>query len=293
DKAAGFAFSVSSSKITCSEKESQVHYFYQYRILNPEQKEIVHMMLKSEAPVQIKNALNEGSNHDMTIYFIQMLKEHQYVVHHVLSKDGSIEMLDEWVHSTQRAEESHGCLKKAIEAASGLDQVFLHINCAFHQYQLKKNRAFGLNIVSVDPFILNNERFEQLVGKISKWAIDRIKREICEAEEKNSNNVYNNTCECSLKLNFKLPCRHTIPLTGPIPLSIIHSRWLLKYDSISILSSSLLPDIAINKALYMLEEKYRSLNNCRSKAMLLNKINTLIDEKIVTSKALLHIENRG
>ncbi|CAG8577319.1 22376_t:CDS:2, partial [Dentiscutata erythropus] len=298
--------------------ESQVHCLYQHRILNPEQKEIVHMMLKSGVPVQsvadtiywkhetvytkdivnerdrIKNALNEGSNRDMTMHLIQMLEElfvsdrsqalrkaanivfpdakKMVCIWHMLvqnlktacrkffdNEDDYNKLLlsiqkvayaeemsivekafdkkkDEkcWmniftkyyphmgVHSIQRAEGSYSCLKKAIEAAT-----------------------FGLNIVSVDLFILNNKRFEQLVGKILKWAIDQIKREI-----------------------------------WPIPLSIIHSRWLLKHDSISILPSSLSPNIAINKALYMLEEKYRSLNDCGSKATLLNKINTLIDEEI-------------
>ncbi|CAG8755954.1 20552_t:CDS:2, partial [Dentiscutata erythropus] len=91
------------------------------------------------------------------------------------------------IHSTQRAEESHGCLEKAIEAASGLDQ----------------------------------------------------------------------------------------------------------HDLVPILPLSLLSEIAINKALYILEEKYKSLNDCGSKATFLNKINTLIDKKIITPKASLHIENRG
>src|SRR6185437_2011367 len=108
------------------------------------------------------------------------------------------------VQSTQIAEGSHSNLKKAIEAASGLDQVFSHIDRAFRQHQLQKNGAFGLNLISADLFILNNMRFEQLVEKISKWAIDQIKREICETEE--NNNTNNSICKCRLRLNFKLPC---------------------------------------------------------------------------------------
>ncbi|CAG8788314.1 20858_t:CDS:2, partial [Dentiscutata erythropus] len=79
--------------------------------------------------------------------------------------------------STQRAEGSHSALKKAIEASSGLEQVFLHIDRAFHQRQLQTNRALGSNIVSADPFIRNDKRFELLLGKISRWVIDRIKKE--------------------------------------------------------------------------------------------------------------------
>ncbi|CAG8758805.1 13517_t:CDS:1, partial [Racocetra fulgida] len=42
-------------------------------------------------------------------------------------------------------------------AASGLEQVFLHIDCAFCQYKLQINRALGLNIVSANLFIPNNK----------------------------------------------------------------------------------------------------------------------------------------
>ncbi|CAG8812525.1 21135_t:CDS:2, partial [Cetraspora pellucida] len=62
-----------------------------------------------------------------------------------------------WMHSTQRAEGSYSTLKKAIEASSGLEQVFLHIDRAFHQHQLQTNEALGSNIVSADPFICNDK----------------------------------------------------------------------------------------------------------------------------------------
>ncbi|CAG8664616.1 9369_t:CDS:1 [Ambispora gerdemannii] len=196
------------------------------------------------------------------------------------------------IRSTQRVEGSHSGLKKAIEAASGLEQVFSHIDRAFRQQQLQMNGAFGLNIVSVDPFIRNNERFEQLLGKISRWAIDQIKREICETED--NDNANSDTCKCSLRLNFKLPCRHIIPSTGPIPLSLVHPRWLLKHDSVpSLSSSSLSTDIAISKALYKLEEKYESLNDCGSKVTFLQKIEALAAEKNVVPKAPLRITPKG
>ncbi|CAG8732243.1 28528_t:CDS:2 [Dentiscutata erythropus] len=439
---------------------SQVYCLHQHRQLNAEQKELVHIMLKSGASVQsvadavqwkhgtvytkdivnerdrIRNALNEGSNNDTTMQLLQKLEEHNYILRHLLSKDGYMrnlffthieaashtaeytyewflntlkeviydayfcspevfvsdrsqalrnaankvfpeakkmlciwhmlaqnlrtacqkffdsdedydklllsvqkiayaeEMnivekafdkvkkaamkskdpsyiqnyLEEWkkdsecwmhvytknyphmgVQSTQRAEGSHANLKKAIEAASGLDQVFSHIDRAFRQHQLQKNGAFGLNLISADPFILNNMRFEQLVGKISRWAIDRIKREICEAEENNDTN--NSVCMYSLRLNFKLPCRHIILSTGLIPLSIIYPRWLLKHDQVPLLPLSLSTDTTINKTLYMLEEKYENLNDSGSKATFLQKIEALIAEEAIIPKAPLRTEN--
>ncbi|CAG8775542.1 3293_t:CDS:1 [Racocetra fulgida] len=59
------------------------------------------------------------------------------------------------------------------------------------------------------------------------------------------------------------------------------------------MSLSLLTDTAINKALYMLEEKYEKLNDGGSKATFLSKIEALIIEEIVTPKALLCIKNKG
>ncbi|CAG8697739.1 331_t:CDS:1, partial [Ambispora gerdemannii] len=39
------------------------------------------------------NALNEGSNHDITVQLLQMLEERQYVIHHILSKDDHMQNL--------------------------------------------------------------------------------------------------------------------------------------------------------------------------------------------------------
>ncbi|CAG8762135.1 4844_t:CDS:2 [Cetraspora pellucida] len=38
---------------------------------------------------RIRNALNEGSNNDTTMWLLQMLEECQYIVHHLLSKDAA------------------------------------------------------------------------------------------------------------------------------------------------------------------------------------------------------------
>ncbi|CAG8580311.1 2958_t:CDS:2 [Gigaspora margarita] len=134
-------------------------------------------------------------------------------------------------NAAMKTEGSHGNIKKAIEAASGLDQ---------------------------------------LVRKISKWAIDQIKREICETEE--NNNTNNSVCKCRLQLNFKLLCHQIIPSTGLILFLIIHSYWLLKHEQVPLLPLSLSTDTAINKTLYMLEEKYENLNDSGSKATFLKKL---------------------
>ncbi|CAG8540275.1 8787_t:CDS:1 [Cetraspora pellucida] len=232
-------------------------------------KEISQAIMKSRDPEYIQNYLEEWKK-DAKCWM------------HVFTKN----YLHMGTQSTQRAEGSHSALKKAIEASSGLEQVFLHIDRAFRQHQLQTNEALGSNILSADPFICNDKRFELLLGKISRWAIDRIKKEVCEIDE--NKNVNNNSCNCSLRLNYKLPCRHIILPTGPVPLNLVHKRWHLKHDSVSSIPLLLSIDMTISKVLYKLEEKYEHLNNSGSKATFLHKLETLVTEEIPVPKAPLH-----
>ncbi|CAG8847762.1 39715_t:CDS:2, partial [Gigaspora margarita] len=64
-------------------------------VLNKKQKELVHIMLKNiiNKCDRIKNALNEGSNHDTTMRLLQMLEESQYLICYLLAKDRSIQSL--------------------------------------------------------------------------------------------------------------------------------------------------------------------------------------------------------
>ncbi|CAG8465614.1 2099_t:CDS:2, partial [Dentiscutata heterogama] len=383
---------------------SQVHCLPQHRSLSTEQKELVHIMLKSSASTQsiadaihwkngtiytkdimnkrdrIKNTLNEGTNHDTTVRFLQMLDERQYIVHHVLTKDGhmlnlffthneaacqvaicpEVLMVDAtyktniyklslinavgvsnvgdskalntytiamaWVLNEQEptyewflltlketiydlfscspevfisdralafrkaadkvfleakkmiciwymlvqnlrtacrkffnSDENYNELLLSIqkvayaEKMNEVEKAFNEVNkaamksrdpkyiqtyfeewkndakCWMHVFTknyphmgIQSTQTFGLNIVSANPFICNNMRFELLLGKISKWAIDKIKNKVCEIGE--NKNTDNSPCDCSLRLNYKLPCCHIIPQTGPIPLALVHSR---------------------------------------------------------------------
>ncbi|CAG8664125.1 19474_t:CDS:2 [Cetraspora pellucida] len=168
-------------------------------------KEVSQTIMKSRDPEYIQNYLEEWKK-DTKCWM------------HVFTKN----YLHMGTQSTQRVEGSHSTLKKAIEASSGLEQVFLHIDCAFRQCQLQTNGALDSNIVSADPFIHNDK---------------------------------------SLRLNYKLLCRHIIPPTGPVLLNLVHKCWHLKHDSVSSIPLSLLIDITISKVLYKLKEKYEHLND--------------------------------
>ncbi|CAG8584699.1 19475_t:CDS:2 [Racocetra fulgida] len=263
-KAAGFAFSVSSSKMSRVEKDGCTPFVTlqcvmggKYRNnheITEETRKRVKFTKRQSCLVSLRATLNENTgvwvvssyksqhNHEpLSSTQVHCLHQHQ-----VFNKEQK-----ELVHLMLKTEGSHSGLKKAIEAASGLEQVFSHIDRAFRQHKLQTNRALGLNIISADPFILNNKRFEQLLGKISKWTINKIKKEICEIKE-NDNNEKNNHCE--------------LPLLS---------------------SSSQSIDIAVNKALYKLEEKYKTLSDSGSKATLLQKIEALAIEENIIPKAPL------
>lgn len=177
------------------------------------------------------------------------------------------------IHSTQRGEGSHSALKTAIEAASGLEQVFGHIDRAFRLHQLGRNAKVAGNILAADPFIRCSERFQHLLGKISLWAIDKIKVIECNT----SPEIYGQTCLCSLRINFKLLCPHTIPPSGPIPLELIHPRWLLKTPGPTMIQH-INTDKKLAEALYMVEQKISNITDDCSKHSFLEKLQQLTEE---------------
>ncbi|CAG8640620.1 12224_t:CDS:2, partial [Dentiscutata heterogama] len=334
-KVAGFAFSVSSSKMTCSKKDnlkstkcqncpvtlyavldkkaeawvvqssknqhnhklllqSQVHCLYQHQILNPEQKETVYTMIKSGASVQsvadaiywkhstvytkdivnkrdrIKNALNKGSNHGSirNLFFTHIESAYQTAI--------CPEVLI--VDATSQA------LRKAANIVFPEAKKIVHI-----WHMLAQNLR-----TMCRKFFNNEDDYNKLLLSIQKVAyaeeISIVKKAFDEKKDK----------ECWINVFTKNYLHMGVYLTqraeeshGYLKKAIEAASGLDQYDSMPMLSSSLLPDIAINKALYMLKEKYKNLNNCGSKATFLNKINTLIDKEIVTPKALLCIKNRG
>src|SRR5579871_1001433 len=91
---------------------------------------------------------------------------------------------------------------------------------------LQAKQDIAKNKLVTDPFIRGDNRFKEILGYISNWTIDKIKTEELLATD--FEEYY-----CSLKINFKLPCKHLISKTRPIPLAIINKRWLLERPIIS------------------------------------------------------------
>lgn len=180
------------------------------------------------------------------------------------------------ISTTGRAESSHSAFKRAIEMATDLEGVFRQIDQTMRMQHLKASMRQGSNKAAIDPFILRNPKFSELIGYVSTWAIDKIKRML--QSMANEPNMHENAeaCECLTKINYKLPCIHMIPTNGPIPLSIINRRWLLERPDIIELPRPSKSD-AVDSEFYDIfvkaEEKFKQLPDNITKREFVTKLN--------------------
>ncbi|CAG8465364.1 6181_t:CDS:2 [Dentiscutata erythropus] len=80
------------------------------------------------------------------------------------------------ISTTGRCESSHSAFKRAIETPSDLDSVFRQIDQTMRLQHLKATMRTGSNKIAINPFIRHDPKFSELIGKISVWAINQIKR---------------------------------------------------------------------------------------------------------------------
>lgn len=185
------------------------------------------------------------------------------------------------ISTTARAESSHSAFKRAIETASGLETVFEKIDQRMRIQHLKAAIQVGVNKVACDPFTLRDPRFSIIIGSVSTYAIDKIKRMLAAAEEKSVICESTKTCQCLIRINYKLPCYHIVPKEGVIPLNIIDKRWHLNRPDIKCLPRPALDSPANNPELYKLflraEEIFHQLPDDTSmRAEFLARINQVI-----------------
>ncbi|CAG8781003.1 16991_t:CDS:2 [Cetraspora pellucida] len=154
------------------------------------------------------------------------------------------------ISTTACAESSHSAFKRAIETASGLESVFENIDQRMRMQNLKTAIYTGTNKVACDPFTLRNSRFSMIIGNVSTYAIDRMKNLLVEIQENPTKYNEATACQCLIRINYKLPCYHTIPKEGPIPLNIIDKCWYLYRPDIKDLLSSSLESLDTDPAFY-------------------------------------------
>jgi hypothetical protein len=89
--------------------------------------------------------------------------------------------------------------------------------------------------VSFDALLTRDDRAKLtlLIGKITSFALQKIKEESAHIPTSNKKAV----CNCEVRVNYNLPCRHTIPQQGAIALNMIAKRWHLVPDNIEGITS--------------------------------------------------------
>ncbi|KAG2191681.1 hypothetical protein INT47_005998 [Mucor saturninus] len=136
--------------------------------------------------------------------------------------------------TSQRVEGIHSALKSGststrLDLLSSFDEVDKYVN-----RQIIKQKMTGIKEgCYVDGMIRNNVQLAELVGKVSARALLTIQKSMLKARMMSNDKkraCMNNTCSCSDRIIYALPCKHEIVRMGDKVLVVedISSRWLLK-----------------------------------------------------------------
>ncbi|CAG8830884.1 20610_t:CDS:2, partial [Gigaspora margarita] len=141
--------------------------------------------------------------------------------------------------TTQRVEGAHSAMKHGIETSGSLTKSFNSLDRWLRLHYEELLLQYENESINVDPLLTwdDKNRLKQLLGKVSQFALNKIKNELL------SVTTYK-ACLCELRVNYNIPCRHILPLKGPIELYIIPKRWLLLSDQNQIDSNDLIEDIS-------------------------------------------------
>ncbi|KAI8137455.1 hypothetical protein BJV82DRAFT_583729 [Fennellomyces sp. T-0311] len=77
-----------------------------------------------------------------------------------------------------------------------------------------------------DPYMAANDKavLVELLGKVSRYAIDKIKMECAKRTKSTKPNI---NCTCPVRINFNIPCKHLLVNQSVISLSSVPARWHL------------------------------------------------------------------
>ncbi|KAF7721007.1 hypothetical protein EC973_005628, partial [Apophysomyces ossiformis] len=128
----------------------------------------------------------------------------------------------------------------------------------------------------------HKEQLQFLIGRISRFAIEKIKRELSIARKYEIEPC--GDCNCKCKINFNLPCRHTLPRFEPVGLDLIAKRWYLRpeesYDSPCDVPKEKIAVRSIEErcadAVYLLESQLRDAENDQQRIDILSKIKPIL-----------------
>ncbi|KAG0166723.1 hypothetical protein DFQ29_000877 [Apophysomyces sp. BC1021] len=158
----------------------------------------------------------------------------------------------------------------------------------------KEREKFGR-----DPYYAeeDKQRLSQLFGYVSRYAINAIKTELLYTEDCKDRGQ--SICNCAIRTNFNLPCRHQLPNNGPIPLSLISNRWLLNpiplkvdvdtSETKSVDDISTLVDLSqkAKKQLYAFERLFMQAQDDQQREIMLSQLSAIVESPPLPTLASL------
>lgn len=189
--------------------------------------------------------------------------------------------------STQRNEGHHVAVKQFLNPQITLEQATARLSEHLQNAILRLDAEEAESRTKV-PRFLDSEVFQHLIGKVTLFAIDKVKVEWEEAK-KLVNEMDLEDCGCTIISQFGLPCRHRLAiicfsptlqkLSIPIPIELFHPRWKIEAEALSntpwVMPSGPLIDPPIDPALTSLAIIQHDQYQNNGKDLLLRSLHSL------------------
>lgn len=135
--------------------------------------------------------------------------------------------------TTQRVEGSHAVLKRSVALSSrtNLADMFDIIDKHIKEFYIKANQSVVKEGRVVDALVRSASYMQNLIGKVSAWALVNIHTNALKAFELEESKV--ERCHCVDPIWFLIPCQHQLfeyvcgSQNTKIPLCAINRRWHL------------------------------------------------------------------
>ncbi|CAG8728083.1 20039_t:CDS:2, partial [Racocetra fulgida] len=194
------------------------------------------------------------------------------------SYDEIIKIVDRIIHLRDYG--AHSAMKHAIETSGSLTKSFNSLDRWIRLHYEELSLQYENESVNIDPLLTwdDKNRLKPLLGRVAQFALNKIKNELL------SITTYQ-ACLCESRINYNIPCRHILPLNGPVMLSIIPKRCLLFPDQVQVDSNYLMKDLSstgfdnfsLKSRLYKIETRYMNFLDEQQKSDLLSKLDGILE----------------
>ncbi|KAI8138819.1 hypothetical protein BJV82DRAFT_582471 [Fennellomyces sp. T-0311] len=138
-----------------------------------------------------------------------------------------------------------------------------------------------------DPYMAANDKaaLAELQGKVSQYAIDKIK---IECAKRTKNTKPNANCTCPVRINFNIPCKHQLLDQSVISLSSVPARWHLSekqselaqdvtYSNEEEKIDVTKTDLAIKRTVYAFEQALIKLQDDQQRMTIFDQLTKLLN----------------